>query len=683
MKKNSLIIGFILIALFSTNLFSQLNQQSIKLYPIETEIKNIYTRYDTIPAPEWEFIKYPTELMTSYYDYMPGGYNGYPLRLRTVDGNDIVLTFQASPVPTSNREIYMTYIYEDGTIEGPWSYAQDGHPGFPAIVIHSSSGNIIYAYHSIYGIVLYYEDFLPGFWPPALVVEGGYLCPNLYIGPSPIEDKVRVYLLSSSEDVRVMYIDIDEDENVNMDELLNINNWSEVFVFTDWSNYEIRPYPSFAVSWDEPGKVAFMGYAGFLADEITGLEPVDPGYYVWESYDYGETWDYANLHSYPNMENRDVLYQVENIPGFGPEGEPPFDHLDVWLGWPGNQHSCHRSALYDGEDNLHMPQLLWICYVDREAGSVAYWPYYLFQFQADIVYKADGTWEIRHVPLLPGTDPWTGYSVPWTWSETDTTVYPWLDMSTSDIELAFHENIQHQAVNKENNWMVQVWASGTKLLMAENQFPSGWYDPNYLGHPIIHISASKDNGEIWSDPIELSDIYSTQFPEFANQITVYPYVAPYIKDLGDGWGQVYMYYFDDNDYGSSLLCQGPNTGGQITYCSFKINFDDIVAVDEEQEVPSPKILLYNYPNPFHSSTTISFLATDLHGLSQIKIYNVKGQLVKELVPDLIGDRSKKLGVGEAIWNGKDENDRELPNGIYLYQLNFADQVITKKMILLR
>ena len=96
--------------------------------------------------------------------------------------------------------------------------------------------------------------------------------------------------------------------------------------------------------------------------------------------------------------------------------------------------------------------------------------------------------------------------------------------------------------------------------------------------------------------------------------------------------------------------------------------------------------LSNYPNPFNpdrmSITTISFSATDLHpssavpiksgrrvdGLARINIYNIKGQLVKELVPDLIGDRSEGLGVAEAEWDGNDENGKPVPSGIYLYKL---------------
>lgn len=86
-------------------------------------------------------------------------------------------------------------------------------------------------------------------------------------------------------------------------------------------------------------------------------------------------------------------------------------------------------------------------------------------------------------------------------------------------------------------------------------------------------------------------------------------------------------------------------------------------------------LLKNYPNPMRSSTTISFSATDLHGLALIKIYNIKGQLVKQF--------SVTNGQSSIVWDGKDEKGKQLSNGIYLYKLDTGEKSITKKMVILR
>ena len=116
---------------------------------------------------------------------------------------------------------------------------------------------------------------------------------------------------------------------------------------------------------------------------------------------------------------------------------------------------------------------------------------------------------------------------------------------------------------------------------------------------------------------------------------------------------------------------------------YRINprFAEDLPVDD---YPNPvcSSVLYNYPNPFSASTMISFSATDLHRLPQIKIYNIKGQLVKnfEFRPDIIGTNSEFTKV---VWDGKDENGKQLPDGIYFYKLTGGEKSLTKKMILLR
>ena len=118
----------------------------------------------------------------------------------------------------------------------------------------------------------------------------------------------------------------------------------------------------------------------------------------------------------------------------------------------------------------------------------------------------------------------------------------------------------------------------------------------------------------------------------------------------------------------------------------------LVGIDEELVIGTEAFKLYqNYPNPFGASTTISFSATDFHRLSpldsehltgqaQIRIYNLKGQLVKQLS---IFNSQLNWEQSSIKWNGKDENGRELSNGIYFYQLQTGDYVETKKMVILR
>jgi endonuclease I len=106
-----------------------------------------------------------------------------------------------------------------------------------------------------------------------------------------------------------------------------------------------------------------------------------------------------------------------------------------------------------------------------------------------------------------------------------------------------------------------------------------------------------------------------------------------------------------------------------------------VSVDE---ITFEEYGLTAYPNPFSSSTMISFSATRLLPINrntpkqtEIKIYNVKGQLIKEF------KRQKVKGKNiEVVWDGKDENNLPVGSGIYFYKLMIDEKEIASNKILL-
>ncbi|MBN2016574.1 MAG: T9SS type A sorting domain-containing protein, partial [Candidatus Cloacimonetes bacterium] len=691
-----------------------------KVYIPQDEPKHLkltsQTRNDNnYDVPNWEFIQAPTTLtgFTNYYDYMPGSYCGRPLVCQPDIFGGVYFLFHGRPNTTDNRRVYWAYVYPNGAIEYATITTSDTWQGYPGITMHPASGDPIGTWHDILGsstpedtnTLLSYDDYallhIPGFWktpvrfdqPIPYVDE--YIWPYTFIGMAPdyaTSGNYRVYQTSQQnpdgeiEHDIIRWIDVPQDDWVygDLTIMLDKNNWGgPVNISRDWSNPDLgiacRPYPSFAVDPYNAGHVAIFGYAGYT-NGLIGGEIVPQGWYVWDCYDGGETWSYDNLHFYETdvgMLNEYVVYAVENIPGFTVD-DVLIDSLHVWIGWPGNQHSTHRTTLFDCEGNMHLPELFWICSVDGVAGSASYWPYYEFQYQGEVVYKTDGTWEIRNVPNLPGWDAWSGMSVPWKIDPIsgDTLVYPWRDYPFAiSNDVGFHENSQRNAACLTQPWMVQVWNSGTKTLYAENGIPG--YD-DYATHPILHVSATINNGENWSAPIELSDIYSSVYPEFGNMITMYPYINATIKDLGGGWGRIDMYFFDDNDYGSSINSMGPATGGEMVYCSFKIDFDGLVLSTDPQPQPEVNMTLYNIPNPFFSHTQIQFSASAGVENAKVTIYNVRGQLVKTL--DTVTDTHTE---GHATWDGKDNSGKSVSNGIYFYKVKTDNIERTQKLILMR
>jgi flagellar hook assembly protein FlgD len=93
-------------------------------------------------------------------------------------------------------------------------------------------------------------------------------------------------------------------------------------------------------------------------------------------------------------------------------------------------------------------------------------------------------------------------------------------------------------------------------------------------------------------------------------------------------------------------------------------------------------LKQNYPNPFRSSlgnkttdhhTTISF---DVKETSEINlsIFNVKGQLVRQLLED-----QALPGKWQVTWDGLDRFGKKVVPGIYLYKLRANNFTTTRLM----
>ncbi|MCF7815060.1 MAG: T9SS type A sorting domain-containing protein, partial [Candidatus Cloacimonetes bacterium] len=86
----------------------------------------------------------------------------------------------------------------------------------------------------------------------------------------------------------------------------------------------------------------------------------------------------------------------------------------------------------------------------------------------------------------------------------------------------------------------------------------------------------------------------------------------------------------------------------------------------------------NDPNPFNPETTISFTTANSNNLTQIDIYNLKGQKIKTLLHEQIS-----AGQHSVVWNGKNNSDISVSSGVYFYQMKSGSFVATKKMILLK
>lgn len=85
----------------------------------------------------------------------------------------------------------------------------------------------------------------------------------------------------------------------------------------------------------------------------------------------------------------------------------------------------------------------------------------------------------------------------------------------------------------------------------------------------------------------------------------------------------------------------------------------------------------NYPNPFNPETTISYNLPKA-GAVKVEVYNLRGQLVKTLVNEVQSEGNQKV-----IWEGNNNQDKQVSSGIYLYKIKSRGEEINGKMLLIK
>lgn len=88
-------------------------------------------------------------------------------------------------------------------------------------------------------------------------------------------------------------------------------------------------------------------------------------------------------------------------------------------------------------------------------------------------------------------------------------------------------------------------------------------------------------------------------------------------------------------------------------------------------------LYQSFPNPFNSSTIISYF---LHKDSQVSlsIYDLLGRRVKK-----IEDRFLKKGFHSYLWDGEDDQGKRIGSGTYIYGLVVDGMILSRKVIFLK
>jgi photosystem II stability/assembly factor-like uncharacterized protein len=151
------------------------------------------------------------------------------------------------------------------------------------------------------------------------------------------------------------------------------------------------------------------------------------------------------------------------------------------------------------------------------------------------------------------------------------------------------------------------------------------------------------------------------------------------QNLGYEMGTSVMYTpMDISPNGQYIAGNGfdPMVGEWGEYQAFRLQLPS-TATDEQFPQPDIAVLNNASPNPFNSSTGISFSLSKRADVD-LKVYNSKGQFVAGLV-----NETKQAGNHTATWNGLDKNGKPVSAGVYFYKIKSGSFTSTKKMILIK
>ncbi len=680
-----------------------------------------YLYSSTRDRPVYEFVIDPTPIISSYYDYMPGNYCGLPLRIQPevsqpygLPAGGGYVVFHTTETATAERRVYYAYIDANGNVTStdPVS-TNDVRQGYPGIDIDPVTADPFVAWHAVveddnsYDVLssydLYHMMGSPGLWidefisidnpeagfPTTGFDDDEFIWPYMYVtGSSPLGgDYRRVYVSGNnytsahgasgnpSENACLGYADF---TTADLDAQSTLDWTYRTMAQMDAWNAEIpewmRPFKGCTVADN------MVVYAGYVIDG--GSTVTDAFVFLNENYGVGPFEYYSSNFIFPqwnpmNETGTDYFYSDPNSP------MTPYIVVQDFI------HSGHMNVQFkDDNSKITWTGAMGITFDALDGnGPGYYYPDLCQVYPKEIVFDLDthefsfkdlyieGANPTDHIPMVPWDLDEDGVvdsfdpdgDMEWVWN------WPIHWPVGGD---AFHENTFKTAVNE--NWIVSVWADGTKA----KRFYDG--DPTFAAWeatPEIAIVISSDNGETWSEPIFLN---ANDTPELADQIPCYVYPGDVIEIIsntpGDYHGKVHLFYFDDNDFGSSIQGNGLNNGGEIMYAALDIEFDaewNPGNSTDDYVIPAAGFLAQNYPNPFNPTTTIQYEIKEA-GNASIEVFNIIGQKVKTLV-----DGYHNADNYSLVWDGTNNQNEGVSSGVYFYKMQAGRYTSTKKMILMK
>ena len=707
----------------------------------------------------------PQPIVDSKYDYFPGAYQNRPMTyqkpftsmMQNPIGDQMVMTFQVQQA--NDRYVKGFYVSNDGTtVESDGVASATQRQGYPSLAIDPKTQTSYIAFHSDYDNDDQYEmklvrdrysllEFLSftatsefdnqSYGGTAgTQTDDEYIWPTVFIRRMP-NNVSRIFVFgnnykshnpetgddstaAASENVLMAYADITSgDGSIPADAWTyktfpSMNSWN-MYENDNWGRFQKGIYVS-----EDGSEVVLFGY--YMADDHTdrfGFRDQVIRVYYNNNYGEGDFTIYDQEIDFPQENpqfrdpDTDSLYYYFTTTDNIMENDSLF--WDQYFG-------SHLMVTEDNAGRFHVMNTICPQYYSSDGADTSG---YVFFFSTKVIEFVFDPSNIGNNPITfnavypedkdtsgayieDGVFPRVSWDVDndgerdtlrhWTWNQY------FLPLWHHDLEQAFHENYFRYARTRDGQWLAAMYGEGAMNYRThENQLDT---HPMYE-KPGCHIVISGDNGDHWSDPVELYNIYDTVLYEnpddpnnpdtvnffyddllrtqFPDESLIYWYMSDIIQRPTPNTARIPVAFYADYKYGSSVQenenDEVDEEGGTIYYGVIDIDMSELPYVqvgNDDTDAPEYGGLeLNNYPNPFNPTTTISFsLKNDAH--TNVSVYNIKGQLVKTLI-----DEKMEAGARTVTWEGDNSSHRTVASGVYFIKVKAGDKTEVKKAVLMK
>jgi hypothetical protein len=118
-------------------------------------------------------------------------------------------------------------------------------------------------------------------------------------------------------------------------------------------------------------------------------------------------------------------------------------------------------------------------------------------------------------------------------------------------------------------------------------------------------------------------------------------------------------------------------GFSLDYVTVDFLLQDLTGVPGPDGSSRRPVVLGSYPNPFSQSATIRFDLPKRQAVT-LRVFDIQGRRVRDLFV-----RESLVGPQEFEWDGKDDDGRAAPAGVYFFRLETDGLVDSRKIVLRR